>query len=155
MMRCYLEKDHLHKGRRKASGLSIVPDARVAVGVSITDRHLRLTAVDLRMKELGFRKTTIGPIDALCSSLAKELELFLDAFSIDRDRLLGVGIALPAIIDLENRFLRYAPTLSLREAGLSGGILLRPPHQRRSGDHAVRVLRRSGAGSPRICVPVA
>ena len=105
-------------GGRKASGLSIVPDARVAVGVSITDRHLRLAAADLRMRELGYRKTATGPIDALSSSLCRELEHFLDEFSIDRERLLGVGIALPAIIDHENRFLRYAPTLSLRDVSL-------------------------------------
>lgn len=105
-------------GGRKASGLSIVPDARVAVGVSITDQHLRLAAADLRMQELGYRKMPIGPINELSATLGRELEHFLDELSVGRDRLLGVGIALPAIIDQENRLLRYAPTLRLRDISL-------------------------------------
>ena len=40
-------------GGRKAQGLDIVPDARIALGVSVTGHHLRLSAVDLRLEELA------------------------------------------------------------------------------------------------------
>ena len=36
-----------YTGGRKASGLSIVPDARIAIGISISEHHLRLVAADL------------------------------------------------------------------------------------------------------------
>ena len=41
-------------GGRKAQGLEIVPDARISVGISVTEHHLRLIAADLRLKELAF-----------------------------------------------------------------------------------------------------
>ena len=107
-----------HTGGRKAAGLSIVPDARVAVGISITENRLRFVAVDLRMNELGYQRIDINSMDELGPKLALELERFLDELSIDRTNLLGVGIALPAIIDQENALLKLAPTLHLQDVSL-------------------------------------
>ena len=39
-------------------GLRIVPGARFAVGVSITDDRLKLTAADLRLKETAYRRVS-------------------------------------------------------------------------------------------------
>ena len=85
-------------GGRKASGLSIVPDARVAVGISVTEHRLRLAAADLLLNELAYQEVDIPPIVRFADMgglLSQVLEDFLDQFSIDRARLLGVGIALP------------------------------------------------------------
>ena len=49
-------------GGRKASGLSIVPDARVAVGISVTEHRLRLAAADLLLNELAYQEVDIPPI---------------------------------------------------------------------------------------------
>ena len=89
-------------GGRKASGLTIVPDARVAVGVSITENRLRFSAADLRLKELAYRKVPHMPFTQVSDFgvfLARELESFLDENQIDRAKLLGVGIAVPGAID--------------------------------------------------------
>ena len=51
-------------GGRKARGLDIVPDARIAVGMAVTEDQLRLVAVDLRLQELAYRKL---PIDLVGS----------------------------------------------------------------------------------------
>ena len=48
-------------GGRKASGLSIVPDARIAAGVSVTENRLRLVAADLLLNELAYREIPIQP----------------------------------------------------------------------------------------------
>ncbi len=110
-------------GGRKASGLSIVPDARVAVGISITETSLRLAATDLLLNELAYLELGIEPIARFADiggRLAQVLEEFLDQFSIDRKRLLGVGIALPAVMSPDSRHLTAAPTLQLKDTSLEG-----------------------------------
>lgn len=110
-------------GGRKASGLSIVPDARVAVGISVTEHRLRLSAADLLLHELAYQEVDTGPIVRFADIgglLARTLEEFLDRASIDRDRLLGVGIALPAVMSPDSRFITAAPTLRLKDVSLEG-----------------------------------
>ncbi len=110
-------------GGRKASGLSIVPDARVAVGISVTEHHLRLAAADLLLNELAYQEIDNGPIVRFADMggvLSQALEGFLDRSAIDRDRLLGVGIALPAIMSPDSRYITAAPTLRLKDTSLEG-----------------------------------
>lgn len=110
-------------GGRKASGLSIVPDARIAAGVSITENRLRLVAADLLLNELAYRQIPIQPVTRLSEMgglLSQVLEQFLDDFSVDRERLLGVGIALPAIMSPDSRYIVAAPTLQLKDLSLEG-----------------------------------
>ncbi len=110
-------------GGRKASGLSIVPDARVAVGISVTEHHLRLAAVDLLLNELAYQEADNVPIVRFADMgglLSRTLENFLDEFSIDRERLLGVGIALPAVMAPDSRYITAAPTLRLKDTSLEG-----------------------------------
>ena len=110
-------------GGRKASGLSIVADARVAVGVSISANHLRLVAADLRLEELAYQKLPIDTIvrfSDMGALLNRELERFLDESAIDRERLLGVGITLPAVMSPDSRYITAAPTLSLKDTTLEG-----------------------------------
>ena len=45
-------------GGRKASGLAIVPDARVAVGIALTEDRLRFSAADLRLNEIAYHKVS-------------------------------------------------------------------------------------------------
>ena len=89
-------------GGRKASGLSIVPDARIAVGISVTETCLRFVAADLHLRELAYEKTDIPP-DATFPGMWELLA-----------RLLGVGVALPGILAPEDASLSYAPTLNLK-----------------------------------------
>ena len=110
-------------GGRRASGLSIVPDARIAVGISVTEHHLRLAAADLLLNELAYQEVGHGPIARfadLGGPLARTLEEFLDRFSIDRGRLLGVGVALPAVMSPDSRHVTAAPTLRLQDTSLDG-----------------------------------
>lgn len=138
-------------GGRKASGLSIVPDARVAVGVSVTEHHLRLTAVDLLLNELAYQEADNAPIVSFADMgglLSRTLERFLDEFSIDRERLLGVGIALPAVMAPDSRHITAAPTLRLKDTSLEGLTESIPyptyvENDATSGGHAELFVRKS------------
>ena len=110
-------------GGRKASGLSIVPEARVAVGISVTEHHLRLAAADLLLNELAYQEVDSIPIVRFADMgglIARVLDKFLDRFSIEREKLLGVGIALPAVMSPDSRYITAAPTLRLKDSSLEG-----------------------------------
>ena len=108
-------------GGRRAMGLQIVPDARYAIGVSITETRLRFVAADLQLEEMAYRKVYHPPIAEMKDFgifLAGELEKFIDETHLDRSRMLGVGIALPAVIATDNSRITLAPTLHLRDITL-------------------------------------
>lgn len=110
-------------GGRRASGLSIVPDARIAIGISVSEHHLRFAAADLLLNELAYRELENPPMTSFADIgglLARSLEGFLDDFGIDRKRLLGVGIALPAVMSPDSSRITAAPTLQLRDTSLAG-----------------------------------
>ena len=68
-------------GGRRAMGLQIVPDARYAIGVSITETRLRFVAADLQLEEMAYRKVYHPPIAEMKDFgifLAGELEKFID-----------------------------------------------------------------------------
>ena len=112
-------------GGRRAQGLDIVPDARVSVGISVTEHRLRFVAADLRLRELAYKAVDFD-ITALLNNgdedLARALEQFLDEAGIDRAKLLGVGVTLPALLSSDSSSIQFAPTLGMRDVPISGLI---------------------------------
>ena len=109
-------------GGRRAMRLTIAEYAHFAVGVSITDSGLYFLAVNLRMQEIAFKKTqklTMSEVDDVGRLLADELEVFLDEFGLSRNKLLGVGVTLPGVLDIEKGVVSLSPTLHLKNIGLS------------------------------------
>ena len=139
-------------GGRKASGLAIVPDARVAVGIALTEDRLRFSAADLRLNEIAYHKvshTSNFEMEELGALVARELEQFLEQ-RIRRVVHAGgpgeSGLPLPGKrrgrrVHLQrSRLWRGQPAqrrvrppvrgarraaLCLRQVGLPGGLLLR------------------------------
>lgn len=105
-------------GGRNANGLAIVPEARLAVGISLMDDRLRLAVADLQLRQVAYKRTSFDPALGWGAQLARELEQFLDENRIDRSRLLGVGVAIPGILSADRRHLLLAPTLRLRDTSI-------------------------------------
>lgn len=97
-------------GGRKARGLEIVPDARIAAGISVTEHHLRLVAVDLRLKELAYEQVAYDPTGQSASP-AELLEAFVRKAGLEGAPLLGVGITVPGLLSEDRQALVFAPTL--------------------------------------------
>lgn len=117
---CYSGEERATGGRR-VQGLDIVPDARIALGVSVTGQHLRLTAADLRLRELAYRRVNFDLPEHLQradGAMAGIIEQFLDDCGLDRSRLLGVGITIPGLISPDGSRISFAPTLGIRDAPL-------------------------------------
>ncbi len=108
-------------GGRRAQGLEIVPDARVAVGVSVTERHLLMTATDLRLRETAFRSLALDTAKQIREGglIAPHIESFLDDYRVDRSRLLGVGITIPGMLTRDGRRIFMAPTIGVRDMPVS------------------------------------
>ncbi len=108
-------------GGRRAMCLTIAENARFAVGVSITEDRLRFLAVNLRIQEIAYKsvRLTANEINAIGLHLSEELETFLNENGLNRTKLLGVGIAIPAVINVELDKIALAPTLHLKDIGLS------------------------------------
>ena len=86
-------------GGRKPRILSVVPQARWALGVELSSHHIRLVALDLQIHELGFRTIDL-PFhtgEEYSVRLSKIIERFIDELALDRKKLLvclGTGLAL-------------------------------------------------------------
>lgn len=94
---------------------ALEPRGRVAAGVFLRDDCAQLLAIGMRAEELGFRELPIpfAHTPEYYQEVFQNLEAFMDSCGLDRDRLLGVGIAIPAIIDQTAGRLVMSPTLEL------------------------------------------
>lgn len=109
-------------GGRPAARLRVVENARFALGVSVSAHHFRVLAANLRLKEVAYAKYSHEPttdLAVLGHSLALTLEEFLTEFGLNREKLLGVGLALPGILDAPRNRLLVAPTLHMQNRDLT------------------------------------
>lgn len=109
-------------GGRRVQGLDIVPDARIALGVSVTGQHLRLSAADLRLRELAYRHVEFdlpAHLRYADGAMAGIIEQFLDDFGLDSSKLLGVGVTIPGLISPDGSRITFAPTLGIQDAPLA------------------------------------
>ena len=108
-------------GGRRAQGLEIIPDAKLAVGIAVGGSRLRFVVTDLRLQELAYKSVPfdfVSSVQAEDSSLAESLETFFDEFQVDRAKLLGVGITIPGLITQDHSRIHAAPTLGLKDVPL-------------------------------------
>lgn len=104
-------------GGRRARTMQLVANARIAVGIELSRDYIRLVAIDLYGTEIAYQSIScvFAPNDAYRKQIAELLERFLDEFSLDRTRLLGVGITLPGIINEKTGMIEAAPVLGVRQ----------------------------------------
>ena len=108
-------------GGRRAVQLSVAENARFALGVSVSGEHFRILAANLRLEEIAYRKCShprTGSLAELGRLLAEELAQFMHDFGLNREKLLGAGIALPAILNAERTRVLTSPTLHLHDEDL-------------------------------------
>ena len=103
-------------GGRPAIGYVINNEIKIAIGVSLSSRHIRFIAVDMNLKELASMKVS-AEFESLAKSgrlIRDRLEKFIDKNGLDRDRILGVGITIPAVVDNSKGMITVSPTLNIK-----------------------------------------
>ena len=107
-------------GGRKARAYAPVRDARLAVGVDLTRDHVSVVLTDLNgnllRKARGALRFSLE--DIYFKYLGGLLQRFVEANGAE-ERLLGVGISLPGVVDEERGLLRDARSLGVGNASLS------------------------------------
>ncbi|MDO4614978.1 MAG: ROK family protein [Lachnospiraceae bacterium] len=108
-------------GGRPPVGYAADSGIRFSVGISVGRKGIEFFAADLRQKQLAYKQLTVEnlPYEDLGAFLAGELECFFDENALDRERLLGVGVALPGVIDRESDRVLLSPTLRSESIHLS------------------------------------
>lgn len=107
-------------GGRKARTLSINPSARHAIGLDITTHNIGAVIVDLG-GSIVVSKRVQAPFSSTefyFKGLATLIEDLIDEAGIDRLSLLGVGLAVPAILSKDGQVLAYASFLNFTNGKL-------------------------------------
>ena len=108
-------------GGRPAVGYTIDETVRYAVGISVSATHLRFLATDVRQNELAYKIISLASADGekIGEQIAEELELFFEENSLERSKVLGIGITFPGVIDQEKDVIVLSPTLRIKDISLS------------------------------------
>ena len=101
-------------GGRPAVGYTLDENVRYAVGIAVSATHLRLLATDVKQNELAYKTMSLKSPegDKIGEQIAEELELFFDENTLDRGKVLGIGITFPGVIDQEKDVIVLSPTVS-------------------------------------------
>ena len=110
------EKGELQStGGRRAKALSAVVNARLAVGLDITKNHISFVLTNIVGEILKYERIYQPYISeaAYYQEVSKRLEQFLDESGSGKDKVLGVGISFPGIIDMDKGQITYSHVLGI------------------------------------------
>lgn len=99
---------------RKATAYAIVPDFRMGIGVEILNQKVKIIAVNLYGEKTGRHVFDIPyeNTDAYCKAVCQQILRFKDTMGISDHQLLGIGIAMQALISPDQQTVIYGKTLS-------------------------------------------
>lgn len=88
-------------GGRKAKSYKCIKDAGVSIGLDITANHINIVIINLAIQMMYSKRVRIRLHDEAASyqELREVVDRAVEESGIGRDRILGLGISLPAIID--------------------------------------------------------
>lgn len=111
------EKGELQStGGRRAKALSAVVNARLAVGLDITKNHITLVLTNIVGEILKYERICQPYIsgEGYYQQINERLESFLEESGTDRDKILGMGISFPGIVDLDKELITYSHILGVK-----------------------------------------
>lgn len=103
-------------GGRKAQYVAVNKESVVSIGVSLTKHHLRFIAINTCAEKIAYQeiKYVIGDVENLAEHLSCELSNFIDENKLSREKIIGVGIALPGIISYQKQKIELSPSLGFK-----------------------------------------
>lgn len=108
-------------GGRRARTVVLAKEARFSIGVELSPKHIQIVALDLRLDEIAYHRIPcpFSNDPSYSARLGSLLEAFIQEFHLPPEKLLGIGLTLPGIIDEENGVIEAAPVLRVRKMPLS------------------------------------
>ncbi|SKB45908.1 Sugar kinase of the NBD/HSP70 family, may contain an N-terminal HTH domain [Lachnospiraceae bacterium] len=104
-------------GGRRAATYSLCAEAKVALGLDITRHHVACVAVDLNGKIISFSRNRLvfKFTDDYFKKVSVLLNNFIESHDIENDKILGVGIGIPALVQSDNCSVFYSSIIDIRE----------------------------------------
>lgn len=103
-------------GGRRAKALTVAANVKQAVGIDITKNHISFVLTNLTGEILKYERIFQPYIaeDDYYYEVNKKLECFLEESGTSRERVLGVGISFPGIIDLNKEIVTDSHILGVK-----------------------------------------
>ncbi len=104
-------------GGRKAKALSVEKNAKLAAGIDLTKNHIGLLLTNLAGDILKYErmKFPFSRNGAYFSGVNDQLEAFLGECGIEKEKVLGIGISVPGIVDLEKKEITNSHALGIEK----------------------------------------
>ncbi|MFP3152873.1 ROK family transcriptional regulator [Lachnospiraceae bacterium ZAX-1] len=109
-------------GGRKAKAIAPVQNVCYAVGIDITRNHVSMVSTNLSEKLLKherIRKPFIYE-DTYFQQITEMLEEFIQKNQIPKEKIKGVGISIPGIVDRKKNDISYSHALNLNDINFKG-----------------------------------
>lgn len=105
-------------GGRRARAYALVPNARTAIGLDITQHHVTAAAVDLLGRVIAAQRHRIAfsRTDAYYRFLGEAVAQIKTEAALPENSILGVGIGLPGITAPDNGSVSYGEVLGITGA---------------------------------------
>ncbi len=93
-------------GGRKPVAYSYIADAKVAVGLDITKHHIKSIVIDLdgNVVKYIYQRKAYRRDEEYLKLLGQAVEDIIQSARLDRKKILGVGIAMPGLINQEKGY---------------------------------------------------
>jgi predicted NBD/HSP70 family sugar kinase len=104
-------------GGRKPKILRIIPEARYSFGVSISTEIVSVVLVNLLGEEIvreSFSYSKGECLDSVIERLKEYINNIIQVNCLNRDRILGIGIVLPGVVNEDKNLLEYSAKLNVK-----------------------------------------
>lgn len=108
-------------GGRRAKAMSAAAGHRLALGLDITQNHIGMVLIDLLGEILKYERIC-HPYQKggeYLQETSRKLEEFLEDSAAQRERILGLGISFPGIVDLQKKVISGSHVLDVKELPFS------------------------------------
>ena len=103
-----------HTGGRRAATYSLKQDARIALGIDITQNHVTIVAVNLMGTIIASSRNRkrFETTDAYYQYVGAALQGLIQQAQISTEQILGVGIGLPVLVDADCRSIIFSKIIN-------------------------------------------
>lgn len=94
-------------GGRKAKALSVIETNKYSIGIDLTANHIGFVLIDLKGNIIQKDRIRVEFENSMeyYHNISEHLEMFIDISGVNRNKILGVGVSIPGIIDKERMVL--------------------------------------------------
>ncbi len=103
------------KGGRKAKAITYIKDSKYAIGLDIINNHIGIVLVNMAgeiIEHTRFKKPFVRSHEYF-QSIGEMIDKFVQEQDIPEDKILGVGVSVPGILDESGKKIVYLHTLGV------------------------------------------